>query len=148
MRPHIQFAVDRSEAMSSAVIITLSVHALAAVYWAGSTFVLARDPQLSAIDLFRPQMGAAVIAVLTGAYLWHLLHEGGFGSVERVLAVGALCAIAAAGAQGALVGGARRRLAKGEINDSEAVRRIALGERIAAVLLAAALICMVSARYF
>jgi hypothetical protein len=134
--------------MTSVVIITLSLHALAAVYWTGSTFVLARDPQLSAIAQFRPQMGAAVIVVLTGAYLWHLQHEGGFGPVERVLAVGALCAIAAAGVQGALVGGGRRRLASGEIVEAEALRRIALGERIAAALLAVALICMVAARYF
>jgi uncharacterized membrane protein len=133
--------------MSSAVIITLSLHALAAVYWAGSTFVLARDPQLSALTLFRPQMGAAVVVVLTGAYLWHLLHEGGFGPVEQVLAVGALCAVVAAGVQGALVGGARRRLAAGEIADAEAIRRIAMGERIAAAVLAVALSCMVSARY-
>ena len=134
--------------MSSVVIIILSLHALAAVYWAGSTFVLARDPQLGAIKLFRPQMGAAVIVVLTGAYLWHLLHEGGFGPAEQALAIGALCAIAAAGVQGALVGGVRRRLAKGELGEAEAIGRVGLGERIAAVLLAVALICMVSARYF
>lgn len=133
--------------MSTAVIIAVSLHALAAVYWAGSTFVLARDPQLSAINLFRPQMGAAVIVVLTGAYLWHLQHEGGFGPVERALAIGALCAVVAAGVQGALIGGARRRLATGAIPETEALRRIALGERIAAMLLAVALICMVSARY-
>ncbi len=133
--------------MSGVVIVILSLHALAAVYWAGSTFVLARDPHLSALTQFRPQMGAAVIVVLTGAYLWRLLHEGGFGPVEQVLAVGALCAIVAAGVQGALIGGARRRRTSGEIADAEAIRRIALGERIAAALLAAALICMVSARY-
>lgn len=133
--------------MSSVVIMTLSLHVLAAVYWAGSTFVLAREPQLNALTQLRPQMGAAVIAVLTGAYLWHLLHEGGFGPVERVLAIGALCAVVAAGVQGAMVGGARRRRAAGEIVDAEAIRRIAIGERIAAALLAIALICMVAARY-
>ncbi len=133
--------------MSALVIIILSLHALAAVYWAGSTFILAGDPHLSAVKLFRPLRGAAVIVVLTGAYLWHLLHEGGFGPVEQILAIGALCAVAAAGVQGALIGGARRRLASGEIADAEAVRRIGLGERIAAALLAVALICMVSARY-
>jgi hypothetical protein len=133
--------------MSTAVIITLSLHALAAVFWAGSTFVLARDPQLGAIELFRPQMGAAVVVVLTGGYLWHLLHEGGFGPVEQVLMIGALCALVAAGVQGAMIGGARRRLAAGKIAEAEAIGRIALGERLAAALLAVTLICMVSARY-
>ena len=133
--------------MSAVVIIALSLHALSAVFWAGSTFALARDPKLGAEALFRPQMGAAIVAVLTGAYLWHLLHEGGFGPVEGVLAFGALCAIAAAGAQGALVGGARRRLRQGALPAAEAAGRIAQGERIAAILLAITLICMVSARY-
>ena len=133
--------------MSAAVIIALSLHALAAVYWAGSTFALAHDPKLGAEAQFRPQMIAAIIAVLTGAYLWHLLHEGGFGPVERILALGALCAIVAAGVQGALIGGARRRRVKGEIGEAEAQSRFVLGERIAAVLLAVTLICMVSARF-
>lgn len=133
--------------MSAVVIIALSLHALSAVFWAGSTFVLARDPKLGAEALFRPQMGAAIVAVLTGAYLWHLLHEGGFGPVEGVLAFGALCAVAAAGVQGALVGGASRRLRQGALAGVEAAGRMALGERIAAILLAITLICMVSARY-
>ena len=133
--------------MSAVVIIALSLHALAAVFWAGSTFVLVRDPKLGADQLFRPQMGAALIAVLTGAYLWHLLHEGGFGPVEGVLAFGSLCAIAAAGVQGVLVGGSTRRLRKGELSEADAAGRIALGSRLAAALLAVTLICMVSARY-
>ena len=133
--------------MPVALIITLALHVLAGVFWAGSVFALARDPKLGAEALFRPQMGAAVIAVLTGAYLWHLLHEGGFGPVETVLAVGALCAIAAAGVQGALVGGATRRRRAGQISEAEAAGRIALGTRVAALLLAVTLICMVTARY-
>lgn len=133
--------------MSAVIIITISLHALAAVFWAGSTFLLARDPKLGAAALFGPQMGAAILALLTGGYLWHLLHEGGFGPAEQTLGLGALCAIAAAGAQGALVAGASRRLRNGALSEAEAARRIALGERIAAALLAVALICMVSARY-
>ena len=133
--------------MSAVVVITLSLHALAGVFWAGTTFALVRDSKLGAERLFRPQMGAAVIAVLTGAYLWHLLHEGGFGPIEGALAIGALCAIAAAGAQGVLVGGASRRLRKGELSEPEATSRIALGSRLAAILLAVSVICMVAARY-
>src|SRR5262249_26794086 len=43
--------------------------------------------------LFRPQMGAAVVAVLTGSALWHLVHAGRPGPTEYVLAAGALSAV-------------------------------------------------------
>jgi hypothetical protein len=133
--------------MSILVIMALSLHALAAVFWAGATFVLARNPDFGAEKWLRPQMIAALIAVLTGAYLWHLLHEGGFGPMEGVLAFGALSAIAAAGVQGALVGGSIRRLRNGVLSKSEALGRIALAERIAAGLIAMTIVCMVSSRY-
>jgi hypothetical protein len=133
--------------MSILVIMALSLHALAAVFWAGATFVLARNPDFGAEKWLRPQMISALIAVLTGAYLWHLLHEGGFGPMEGVLAFGALSAIAAAGVQGALVGGSIRRLRNGVLSKSEALGRIALAERIAAGLIAMTIVCMVSSRY-
>jgi hypothetical protein len=133
--------------MSILVITALSLHALAAVFWAGATFVLARNPDFGAEKWLRPQMIAALIVVLTGAYLWHLLHEGGFGPMEGVLAFGALSAIAAAGVQGALVGGSIRRLRNGVLSKSEALGRIALAERIAAGLIAMTIVCMVSSRY-
>ena len=135
--------------MSIMLVITISLHALAAVFWAGSTFVLARNGGADAEKWLRPQMGGAVIVVLTGAYMWsRLLHEGAFGPMEAVLAFGALCGILAAGAQGALVGGSARRLRSGALSEPEARSRMAIAERIAALLLAIALICMVSARYF
>jgi hypothetical protein len=133
--------------MSILVIMAFSLHALAAVFWAGATFVLARNPDFGAEKWLRPQMIAALIVVLTGAYLWHLLHEGGFGPMEGVLAFGALSAIAAAGVQGALVGGSIRRLRNGVLSKSEALGRIALAERIAAGLIAMTIVCMVSSRY-
>jgi hypothetical protein len=133
--------------MSILVITALSLHALAAVFWAGATFVLARNPDFGAEKWLRPQMIAALIVVLTGAYLWHLLHEGGFAPMEGVLAFGALSAIAAAGVQGALVGGSIRRLRNGVLSKSEALGRIALAERIAAGLIAMTIVCMVSSRY-
>jgi hypothetical protein len=133
--------------MSILVIMAFSLHALAAVFWAGATFVLARNPDFGAEKWLRPQMIAALIAVLTGAYLWYLLHEGGFGPMEGVLAFGALSAIAAAGVQGALIGGSIRRLRNGVLSKSEALGRIALAERIAAGLIAMTIVCMVSSRY-
>jgi hypothetical protein len=67
--------------------------------------------------------------------------------MEGVLAFGALSAIAAAGVQGALIGGSIRRLRNGVLSKSEALGRIALAERIAAGLIAMTIVCMVSSRY-
>ena len=47
-------------------IIALSLHILAATFWAGATFTLARTNGEGAEKLLRPQMGAAVLAALTG----------------------------------------------------------------------------------
>jgi uncharacterized membrane protein len=90
------------------LIITLSVHVLSSVFWAGSSFTLARTGGAGGDRLFRPQMGAATIAVLTGGYLGHLVHAGSFGTAEQILAVGALAALIAAGVQGAIGGRAIR----------------------------------------
>ena len=75
--------------MQIALIIALSLHILSAVFWAGTSFTLARTGGAGGELLFRPQMGAAVIAVLTGLYLGHLAHGGAFGPAEQVLAAGA-----------------------------------------------------------
>ncbi len=98
------------------------------------------------MQLFRPQMGAAVIAVLTGGYLGHLVHAGAFGTAEQILAVGALCALVAAGVQGAIGGRAIRSLGNG-MDESGARSRIATAQRIAAALLAVTAVCMGAARY-
>lgn len=130
--------------MQYVFMVALALHLMSGVFWAGSTFVLARtgDGGL-AMSLFAPQMGAATMAVLSGALLWHLFHGTGyFGTQEQVLAVGAVAAIAAAGVQGALVGRARR--ARNDAADilAQAVR----GERLAAGLLAVTVITMAIAR--
>src|SRR4030088_3646425 len=96
--------------MQIALIITLSLHILSSVCWAGTSFVLARTGGIGGEQLFRPQMGAAVIAVLSGGYLGHLVHAGSFGTAEQILAVGALCALVAAGGQGAIGGPGGREL--------------------------------------
>src|SRR5262249_61245027 len=97
--------------MQVTLIVTLVLHVLSGVFWAGSTFTLARTGGAGADKLFRPQMGAAVVAVLTGAALWHLVHAGRPGPTEYVLAAGALSAVAAAGVQGPWGGRAVRMLA-------------------------------------
>ena len=85
------------------LLLTLTLHLLAGVFWAGSTFTLARTAAASADQLFWPQIVAAGGAIVTGGYLWYLLHSS-FGTQEQVLALGALCAILALGAQAALCG--------------------------------------------
>jgi hypothetical protein len=115
--------------MNITLIVLQVLHVLSGVFWAGTTFALARLGGNNADQLFKPQMGAAVVAVATGAWLWFLLHRGSPGMQEHVLGLGAIFAIAAAGAQGMLR------------------RRGPTGQRVAAALLAVTVICMAAARY-
>lgn len=133
--------------MHLTLIIAISLHVLSGVFWAGTTLTLARTGGLAGERLFRPQMGASVVAFVTGGYLWSLLHPGVMGTAEKVLALGVLCAVAAAGVQGAIGGPAVRRLKQNVGDSSEARSRIALAQRIAGVLLAVTVICMGAARY-
>jgi hypothetical protein len=116
--------------MQILLIVLIGLHILAGVFWAGSTFAIVRSGGAGVQALFGPQMGAAAITVLAGIGLWGVLHRGGMGPMERTLALGALCAIIAAGVQGAT----RRK------NPLK-------GQRIAAGLLAVAVICMAIARF-
>jgi uncharacterized membrane protein len=133
--------------MQIALIIALSLHILSTVFWAGTSFTLARTGGAGGEQLFRPQMGAAVVAVLTGGYLGHLAHAGAFGTTEQILAVGALAALVAAGVQGTIGGRAIRSLRSGADDEAGARARIATAQRIAAALLAVAAVCMGAARY-
>ena len=133
--------------MQIVLIVALSLHILSSVFWAGTSFVLARTGGIGGEQLFRPQMGAAVIAVLSGGYLWHLVHAGSFGTAEQILAAGALCALVAAGVQGAIGGRAIRSLRNGKADEADARSRITTAQRIAAGLLAVTAVCMGAARY-
>jgi hypothetical protein len=115
--------------MPTGLILLLSLHALSSVFWAGSTFTLARNGGVGSDSLFRPQMGAAAIAFLTGAGLWAMLHAGNHGPTEKILSLGVLAALAAAGVQGALR------------------KKPLIAHRIAAGLLALTIVCMIAARY-
>jgi hypothetical protein len=128
-------------------IAVISLHVLAAMFWAGSSFTLARTGGLGGEQLFRPQMGAATIAILAGGYMWPVTHAGAFNTAAQVLALGAVCAIIAAGVQGAIGGRAIRGLRNGTADAAGAQRRIALAQRVAAGLLAVSAVCMVTARY-
>jgi len=133
--------------MQIALIIALSLHILSSVFWAGTSFTLARTGGVGGELLFRPQMGAATIAILSGGYLGHLAHAGSFGTAEQILALGALAALVAAGVQGAIGGRAIRSLRAGTADEAGARSRIATAQRIAAVLLAMTAVCMGAARY-
>ena len=134
--------------MQILLIVTLVLHVLTGVFWAGTTFTLALTVGAHADRLFRPQMAAAVLVVLTGGLLWHLAHESAFGPAEQLLAVGAICAIAAAGVQGMSTGPALRKRATGEGAELPSLRaRVATGQRVAAGLLTITIICMAAAQY-
>jgi hypothetical protein len=117
--------------MSTVIIVTAVLHVLSGVFWAGTTFVLARTAGAQTGPLFRPQMGAAAIAVGTGGLLWYLLHRESGGTQEHVLGLGAIFALVAAGVQGITARG----------------RRAEAGQRVAAGLLAVTLACMAASRY-
>src|SRR5215469_6044972 len=70
-------------AMQITLLVTLVLHILSGVFWAGSTFALARTRAGGADQLFRPQMGAALVAVITGGLLWHLLHPSSLALRSR-----------------------------------------------------------------
>jgi len=123
--------------------LTLGLHMAGAAFWLLTSLVLGfGQPAEASVRLFRPQMVAATVAVFSGGGLWSLLHPGGFGRQEMVLAAGAVLAIAAAGVQGAMVGGPVRRLP-----DPAAASKVVRGQKIAAVLLALALACMLIVRH-
>lgn len=133
--------------MQQTLAVVTILHVLPAVFWAGSTFVLARTGAAGAERLAAPQLGAATIAILSGGVLWSLLHRGAMGGAEQVLAFAAACALAAGGLQ-AMSWPVVQRL--GAAQQAAAVplrRRIALSQRIAAALLVVAVIGMAGARY-
>ena len=124
------------------LLLTLGLHIAAAGFWLLTSLVLGFGATAEASRrMFRAQMVAATIAVFAGGGLWTMLHPYGFGRPEMVLAAGAVLAIAAAGVQGAMVGGPARRLP-----DPAAEARIVRGQKIATVLLVLALACMMIAR--
>jgi uncharacterized membrane protein len=130
-----------------AYTIVIAIHALAAVFWAGSSFVLTRNAIAGGEALLRQQMGAATVAVLSGGYLWNRAHEGSFGRMEQVLAIGVLCALIALLVQALVAGRVVGRLTKGEDSAAGGHARFVAAQRIAAGLLAVTTVSMVVARY-
>jgi hypothetical protein len=134
--------------MQAVIVLTLVLHVLSGVFWAGSTFTLARIGGAGAKNLLRPQLGCATMVVVTGALLWHLLHTGGTaGRTEYILGVGALAAVAAAAVQGLGLRSARLQTGAAGAEASHSSSGAAVTQRIAAALLAITVICMAASRY-
>jgi hypothetical protein len=133
--------------MQATLIIALVLHVLSGVFWAGSTFALARIGGNLADRLFRPQMGAATVAIVTGGVLGYLVHRGTPGIQEYLIGIGALCALVAAAVQGASARAVKQLSAAGAADAVAASSGVATGQRIAAALLAITVICMAAARY-
>lgn len=129
------------------VLVTV-VHVLAGVFWAGSSGVMARTGAVGMEAVARPQLGAAVLAILMGGVLWSLNHRGPEGTGDHILGAGALCALAAAVLQAVSLPKVRA-LTAAQGSDRDALRRsLALRQRIAMGLLTLTIAAMVSWRYF
>ena len=95
----------------------------------------------------RAQIGAAAVTILVGVALWAIDHAHPSGPQEWVLGVGAICALVAAGAQHGIAWPARRRLAEGKTARTADRRQVAIGQRVAALLLTVTVAAMVLWRY-
>ena len=128
-------------------IIAISLHGLSGVFWAGTSFALARIGA-NGERLFAPQMTAALIAMASGVYLWAMTHAGAFGPSEQVLVAGIASAVVAAIVQLAIGGPAVRRLRANPAAGQDTARaRFSLAQRAGAAMLAVTVTCMVVARY-
>lgn len=131
--------------MHIAVLFAISIHVLAAVFWAGSTFAVARVGTSMLSRLFLPQLGSAILTVVSGGYLWHVLHGSGLGIGEQVLIAGAICGLLALAIQ---IGITVRSFLR---NKARATQQLGagslIGQRVAAALLAVVVICMAVARF-
>jgi hypothetical protein len=128
--------------MSLLIPLLIVAHVVPAVFWVGSTAVLARmGPAGTSLQLRGPQTGASAVAIVFGLILWFLMHSGEPGKAEYVLGAGGLCALLAFAVQ---QGVAWRSLRAGRSNGAG---RFAAAQRLSAVLLVLALISMVIFRY-
>ncbi|WP_049622767.1 hypothetical protein [Frateuria defendens] len=119
--------------MQTLLVFLIVLHVLTGVFWAGTTFVLARTAGANAERLAYPQFGAAVATLAMGVAVWALSLRGVPAVPStRVLGAAVLCALLAALVQGFALPAVRR------LRDADAPRRrIAVSQRVAAVLLAA-----------
>lgn len=133
--------------MTALIVIALAIHVLSSVFWAGSTFTLARLSGLGGERLVLPQAGAAIVAILTGGYLGHTLHGTDFGLFEQVLLGGIAAALIAFVLQIAVSVRTLAAFRRERLDEMSAQRQIAMAQRVAAGLLTITVICMAIGRY-
>jgi hypothetical protein len=127
------------------LMIAISIHVLAAIFWAGSTMGAAITKVINR-RLFIAQMVAALTVIAAGTYLWTKLHGGEQGPAERGLDVGAGCAILALLIQAIIVGPMVMRR-DGPVTELMTRSRGMLAYRAATGLLVVAAISMAVERY-
>lgn len=133
--------------VKTVIIVTLALHVLPSVFWAGSTFVLAHPFAVNVERLAYPQSGAAILSIIAGAILWKLLGHSGQGAAELTLAVGAATAVIAAVLQLATLPAVRRLKDKSAAVQATSRKRGRLTQRVGASLLSITVICMVIWRF-
>jgi len=131
--------------MQHLLLLAVSIHVLSAVFWAGSTFTIARTGAPAIAKIFRPQVGSATVAIASGGYLWHALHAPGIDSADYVLGAGAACGILAFITQ--VLFTAPSLIRDGGQDRAEPRHRVLVAQRCAAALLAVTVICMAAARF-
>jgi hypothetical protein len=124
--------------MQLSIAVAMALHVLTTIFWAGSTFVIARTDVLDTRKLFGPQVGAAIFAILSGGYLWHLFHSNAPGRAEHILMIGMGAALAALVLQ---------VVAFFKLRGANSPGPIASLHRPAAGLLAIAAVCMAAFRF-
>jgi hypothetical protein len=130
--------------MQQIMIVAISLHVLTAVFWAGSTFVVARTGTGSLDRLFIPQVASAIVAMASGGYLWKAVHSGAMGPAEVVLCAGAVSGLLALVTQIGFTAPALIRTSRGAAALGGGVL---VAQRAAAALLAFAVVCMAAARF-
>lgn len=133
--------------MTILVPFLVALHVLASVFWAGSTFVLARTSAAGIETLARPQLGSAFVTIAAGAILMGLAHAFSMSPFGYVLASGIIAALVALGIQISALPMLQRLGAAPEADKSRLRSRLAIAQRIAALCLAITVTCMVLARY-
>jgi len=126
------------------VIALIVLHVVSGVFWAGSSFVLARTGGLLVEKLAGPQFGAGVATLCMGLATWFLALRGlpptpGF----HVLGIGAACALLALVIQASALPAVKKlKGAQGEASTQQ--RRVLISQRMAAGLLLLTVLAMAS----
>jgi hypothetical protein len=125
------------------VTALIVLHVVTGVFWAGSSFVVARTGGLLVEKLAFPQFGAGIATLCMGLATWYLALRGlpptpGF----HVLGIGAACAVLALVIQASALPAVKTLRAQGGASPQQ--RRVLISQRIAAALLLLTVLAMAS----